>query len=45
MHLNKKFTIKSLRIWLTEYNDIKHNHSCKKIKSFSSDYDATHRQY
>ena len=40
MHLNKKFTIKRLRTWLKEFNDIKHNHSYKKIKIFSSDYDA-----
>ena len=38
MHLNKKFTIKQLRTWLREFNDIKHNHSYKKI--LSSDYDA-----
>ena len=40
MHLNKKFTIKSLRTWLKECNDIKHNHSYKKLRSFPSDYDA-----
>ena len=43
MHLNKNFTVKSLRTWLREY-DSKHNHSYKKIKIFSSDYDATHRR-
>ena len=40
MHLNQKFTIKQLRTWLREFNDIKHNHSYKKIKILSSDYDA-----
>ena len=40
MHLNKKFTTKWLRTWLIEYNDIKHNHSYKKIKIFDYDYDA-----